>query len=314
MSLLLAVWGWDREEWAARIRARAPERTLQVAPDAVDDPEAVRYAFAWRVPPGLLARFPNIEVIFSLGAGVDHLVTDPELPDVPIVRIVDPSLTRRMTEWVVLQVLMHHRRQLLFFELQRRAEWRQPQLPMASEIRVGVMGLGELGGDTAAMLAHIGYQVAGWSRSQKTLAGVDCHHGDTGLETFLARTDILVSLLPLTDATVGILDYELLKKLPHDGAVEGPALINAGRGKLQVETDIIRALDDGTLAGASLDVFETEPLPKSSPLWAHPRVIVTPHVSAESNPDHLTGYVLDQIETFEADGTLTNLVDRDRGY
>ncbi len=314
MSLLLAVWGWDRDEWAARVKARAPKRRLQVAPDRIDDPGAVHYAFAWRMPAGFLTDFPNLKMIFSLGAGVDHLLGDPALPDVPIVRIVDPSLTRRMTEWVVLQVLMHHRRQLYLLDQQKWAEWRQPVLPMASSVRVGVMGLGELGSDAAFMLAHIGYQVAGWSRSEKILAGIDCHHGADGLDPFLERTDILVSLLPLTGETTGILNHGLFRKLARDGAVEGPALINAGRGKSQVEADILRALDDGTLAGAGLDVFETEPLPTTSPLWAHPRVIVTPHVSAESDPDHLTDYVLDQIEAFEAGGKLINLVDWKRGY
>lgn len=314
MSLLLAVWGWSRKEWVARITAHAPDRRLQVAPDGIADPQAVEYALAWKPRPGLLAQFPNLKVIFSLGAGVDHLFADPDLPDVPIVRIVDPSLTRRMTEWVVLQVLMHHRRQLDFLDWQKQAEWRQPLLPMASEVRVGMMGLGELGRDAAAMLAHIGYQVAGWSRSRKDIAGIAYFHGDDGLSAFLARTDILVSLLPLTPETTGILNYDLFSKLARDGAAPGPAFINAGRGKSQVEGDIIRALDDGTLAGASIDVFETEPLPPENPLWAHPRLILTPHVSAESDPGHLVRYVLDQIETFETGGDLVNLVDRSRGY
>jgi len=314
MSLLLSAPGWDLAAWAGRISKRAPGRRLQVAPDRFSGPEAVDYVLTWNVPHGLLSTLPNLKVIFWLGAGVDHLLADPNLPDVPIVRVVDPSLTRRMTEWVSLQVLMHHRAALTYLDQQRRVEWRSHNHPMARDVRVGVMGLGELGRDAARMLTMLGYQVAGWSRTAKTIDGIDCFAGADGLAAFLARTDILVSLLPLTPQTRGILDYGLFSGLARDGVLGGPVLINGGRGKSQVEADILRALDDGVLIGASLDVFETEPLAADSPLWAHPRVIVTPHVAAESDPTDLVDYVLTQIETFEAGGALKNRVDRTRGY
>ena len=258
--------------------------------------------------------FPIWSVIFWLGAGVDHLMADPNVPDVPIVRVVDPSLTRRMTEWVVLQVLAHHRDQLVYLEQQRRREWRPHRCPMAKDVRVGVMGLGEIGRDSAEMLLRLGYDVAGWSRSEKQIEGIASFAGDAGLDAFLARTDILVCLLPMTPETEGLLNADLFAKLARNGRIAGPVVINAGRGKSQVEADIVRALDDGTLAGVSLDVFETEPLTEASPLWDQPRAILTPHMAAESDADHIISYVFDQIDTFEAGGDLINLVDRTRGY
>ncbi|MBB4304661.1 glyoxylate/hydroxypyruvate reductase A [Rhodobium orientis] len=316
MTVLFSAPRWDQDVWMGRIRERAPGRALQSAgaDGVVDDPEAVRYALLWQAPHGIVADLPNLEVIFWLGAGVDHLMADPDVPDVPIVRVVDPSLTRRMTEWVVLQVLTHHRDQLRYLDQQRHREWRAHRCPMAKDVRVGVMGLGELGRDAAEMLRRLGYDVAGWSRSEKTIEGVACFAGDAGFGAFLARTAILVCLLPMTPATEGILNADLFSRLARDGRIEGPVVINAGRGKSQVEADIARALDDGTLAGVSLDVFETEPLVEASPLWGHPRAILTPHVAAESDPDHLISYVFDQMETFEAGGELVNVVDRTRGY
>ncbi|MCW2306526.1 2-hydroxyacid dehydrogenase [Rhodobium gokarnense] len=316
MTVLFSAPRWDQDVWMGRIRERAPGRALQSAgaDGVVADPDAVRYALLWQAPHGVVSDLPNLEVIFWLGAGVDHLMADPNVPDVPIVRVVDPSLTRRMTEWVVLQVLTHHRETLRYLEQQRRREWRPHRCPMAKDVRVGVMGLGELGRDAAEMLKNLGYDVAGWSRSEKQIEGITCFAGDAGFDPFLARTDILVCLLPMTPATEGILNADLFSKLARDGRIEGPVVINAGRGKSQVEADIARALDDGTLSGVSLDVFETEPLTEASPLWGHPRAILTPHVAAESDPDHIIDYVFDQMETFEAGGELVNVVDRTRGY
>jgi glyoxylate/hydroxypyruvate reductase A len=239
---------------------------------------------------------------------------DSRLPDVPIVRIVDPNLTMRMTEYVVLHVLLHHRRMNLYGMQQRAHAWRDNADPAASEVRVGIMGLGVLGRAAAGALVPLGFQLAGWSRQKRSIANVEAFAGERELERFLGRTDILVCLLPLTAATRGILRYELFRKLAHDGVLGGPALINAGRGGLQVEADILRALDDGTLTGASLDVFEAEPLPPQSPLWAHPKIYVTPHNAAQSDPRALTKYVLAQIERDERGLPLENVIDRNFGY
>jgi glyoxylate/hydroxypyruvate reductase A len=181
-------------------------------------------------------------------------------------------------------------------------------------VRVGIMGLGVLGQAAAAALKPLGFPLNGWSRNPKTVPGVVTYAGETGLNPFLAQTDILVCLLPLTAETHGFLNHALFRKLARDGALGGPALINAGRGGLQNEADILRALDDGTLTGASLDVFEREPLPAKSPFWSHPKVFVTPHNAAQSDPKALSKYVLNQIERFERGLPLENVIDRSRGY
>jgi glyoxylate/hydroxypyruvate reductase A len=313
MAILLALAGWEPDAWLARFRALGQGRDVRLLPE-VGDPAAIRYACVWKPPAGLLASLPNLQAIFSLGAGVDHLTSDPALPNVPIVRIVDPDLTARMTEYVVLHVLLHHRRFKFYDAHQRERTWREEADPAASEVRVGIMGLGVLGRAAAAALKPLGFQLSGWSRTQKIVAGVTVFSGESELNAFLAQTDILVSLLPLTADTRGFLNYGLFRGLARDGALGGPALINAGRGGSQVEVDILRALDDGTLTGASLDVFEQEPLPAASPLWTHPKIFVTPHNAAQSEPRALTKYVLAQIERFERGLPLENVVDRKRGY
>ncbi|OLB76054.1 MAG: glyoxylate/hydroxypyruvate reductase A [Alphaproteobacteria bacterium] len=313
-AILLAVTGTDPQPWEARLRALAPQRDIRLWPDRLGDAADIAYACAWNAPRGLFARLPRIKAIFSLGAGVDHLLTDPDLPDVPLVRIVDPDLTMRMTQYVVLHVLLHHRRYRLYDVQQRERAWREHPQPPASAVAVGVMGLGELGAHAATALARLGFRVAGWSRTPKTLSGIECFHGEPGLDPFLRRTGILVCLLPATPATQGILDLKLLHKLKRDGAAGGAYLINAARGALQIEADILAALDEGTLAGATLDVFAREPLPPASPLWRHPKVTITPHNAAFSDPHALAANVLRQIERFEAGLPLEHVMDRARGY
>jgi glyoxylate/hydroxypyruvate reductase len=313
-ALLLAITGWDPAPWKQRFRAAAPGRDIRLWPDRVGDPADIAYVAAWLPPPGAFARFAKLRAIFSLGAGVDALLRDGALPQVPIVRVVDPSLMQRMTEYVTLHVLMHHRRQRLYDTQQRQRLWYEHPQPAAHEVHVGIMGLGVLGRDAAEVLVRLGFQVAGWSRTPRTLPGIACFDGAAGLDAFLARTEILVCLLPHTPVTEGILNLTLLRKLKRDGALGGAFLINAGRGRLQVDADIIQALDDGVLAGATLDVFPTEPLPATSPLWTHPSVTITPHNAAASVPEEVVGYIVKQIERFEAGQALDNVIDRASGY
>jgi glyoxylate/hydroxypyruvate reductase A len=270
----------------------------------------VGYALAWKPPAGALSNLANLKAIFSLGAGVDDLVSTPDLPDAPIVRVVNPDLTRRMTEWVVLQVLIHHRQQRAYDRQQAERLWKELPQPAAAEVRVGIMGLGVLGRDAAGVLSRLGFRVAGWSRRPATVADIETFHGAGELDRFLARTDILVSLLPLTPETRGILAMPLFEKLASDGALGGPVLINAGRGGLQVEADIVEAIERGTLIGASLDVFEREPLDPKSRLWSLRNVVVTPHAAAASAPTALIPPILRQIAAHEAGAPLENVVDR----
>jgi glyoxylate/hydroxypyruvate reductase A len=217
-------------------------------------------------------------------------------------------------EYAVLHVLMHHRRQRLYDAQQRDKIWISHPQPAASEVAVGVMGLGVIGSMVATALAGLGFQVAGWSRTPRSVPGVTAFSGVAGLDAFLARTEILVCVLPQTLETEGILTLSLFRKLKRNGAAGGAFLINTGRGKLQIDADILTALDEGTLAGATLDVFPEEPLPPKSPLWTHPRVTMTPHNAGDVSPHLFVRWILGQIERFEGGLPLENVIDRKRGY
>jgi glyoxylate/hydroxypyruvate reductase len=305
---------WDGEAWATHMRKAMPTRSIRVWPE-MGDISDVHYVAAWLPPANVVKSLPNLKVIFSLGAGVDAILSDPSLPqDKPIVRVNDPDLTMRMSEHVVMQVLMHHRQQRRLEANQAAKIWDQFPQHAASALRVGVMGLGVLGADAARKLSIMGFPTAGWSRSRKAVEGVDCFAGAGELDAFLARTDVLVCLLPATAETDGILNRTLIKKLSRSGPFGAPILINAGRGRQQVEADILASLDAGELHAVSLDVFRKEPLPNDSLFWSHPKVFLTPHSAADSDPATICKYVARQIERYEADGSLENLVDRARGY
>jgi glyoxylate/hydroxypyruvate reductase A len=313
-KLALVISSWDPQPWIDRFAHLAPELDVCKWPDDDTALEDIDYALAWQPPEGVLAGFSNLKAIFSLGAGVDHILREPKLPDVPLVRVVDPDLTMRMSEYVCLHVLMHHRQQRLMDADQAKVDWTERPQWSASAMRVGIMGLGELGRDAAEKLVHLGFQVNGWSNSAKQIDGVTAYAGKDELDAFLGVTDILVCLLPHTPDTHGILNRELFRKLAHDGPLGAPVLINAGRGKLQIEADILASLDAGELGAATLDVFETEPLPADNRLWRHPNVTLTPHNAADSDPEALCKYILNQIRGHEAGEKLLNVVDRTAGY
>jgi glyoxylate/hydroxypyruvate reductase len=317
-ALALLVHGgtenWSPERWKRRFDEVCSDRRVLLLPDAACDPAEIHYAAVWKPAPGELAAFPNLRVIFNLGAGVDALMADSTLPKVPLVRVAVRDLTERMTEYVVLHVLMHHRQELYLRNSQREKRWAPKFQWPASAISVGIMGLGTLGANAAEMLKRLGFRVSGWSRNPRQIDGVECFHGNAQLEPFLQRTDILVCLLPLTSDTRHILNRALFAQLNRTSPLGAPVLINAGRGGLQAEADILACLDDGTLGAASLDVYATEPLPADSPFWTHPKVILTPHNAADTDPDEISKYVAGQIERFEAGEPLENVVDLARGY
>ena len=300
----------DRAElWVPAIRARLPEMEVRVWPD-LGDPDEIEYTLIWKPPAGMLAGFKNLKAIFSLGAGIDHLASDPKLPpQVPVVRMVERGLTSGMTEYVVMQTLFHHRRMLDYRDQQACETWKILPFVPAWKRRVGIMGLGVLGSDAAEKLATLRLDVAGWSRSPKALDGIDCYHGSEGLEDFLARTEILVCLVPLTDETRGILNADTFAKLPA-----GACIINAGRGGHLVEEDLLAALESGHIDSASLDVFHDEPLPAGHPFWQHPRVVVTPHVASITVPETAIESLAANVERMEAGLPLENVVDFKRGY
>lgn len=313
-KIYFAVTGWDPEIWIKAFAKSAPEREIvtQVKPGEEAD---IDYALVWKQQRGSLANLPNLKVIYSLGAGVDHVFHDDLVPDVPIVRTVSPDLTMRMSEYVLWQVLDHHRLGAQYRAQQVKKIWNEDRRqPAASEVTVGIMGLGVLGRDAAAKLKTVGFNVCGWSRRPQQVDNVTTYHGKDGLAEFLKTVDILVCLLPLTPDTKGILSMSVFGRMKEDGPLGAPVLINAGRGGLQNEADIQAALERGLLSAASLDVFETEPLPQESPLWGHPKVTITPHAAASSSANALVPEIVQMMEAYEKDGTLINLVDRDKQY
>lgn len=312
--ILLTAQGMDTSHWTRILSADGRE----VATEPAGNDLSIDYAVLWRYPQGLLHRLPNLKIIFSAGAGVDHIMSDPDIhgihANIPIVRVVAPNLTQHMVEYITWRVLDHHRQGSTYRIHQRQSLWQDVSQPNTNEVTVGIMGLGQLGLAAANTLRSLGFRIAGWSRKQRELEGVDCYSGGAGLPPFLNATDILVTLLPFTPETEGLIDYDLLSRLRRDGPLGGPSLINGGRGRLQKEADILRALDDGVLKEASLDVFEREPLPRESPLWQHPRVFITPHAAANSDPDQLAPLMVEQMDAYERGEPLKHQVDRQRGY
>jgi glyoxylate/hydroxypyruvate reductase len=305
---------WDAKPWATAMQIAAPKLDIRIWPE-MGHVADIAYAAAWLPPADVVKSLPNLKVIFSLGAGVDAILGDPTLPhNVPIVRVNDSDLTNRMSEYVVMHCLMHMRQQRRLDEQQRNGVWHGFSQHAADAMTVGVMGLGVLGRDAALKLTMMGFKVAGWSRTAKVIPGVECFAGNAQLKAFLERTDILVSLLPATAETDGIINRTLIGKLSRKGPFGAPVLINVGRGRQSNEDDILAALEAGELHAATLDVFRQEPLPKESPFWSHPRVTVTPHSAADSEADVICRYVAQQIARHQSGLPLENLVDRSRGY
>jgi glyoxylate/hydroxypyruvate reductase A len=267
-------------------RERFPDATLHridTEVQALDALDAIDAVVCWSPPPGLLARMPRLRLIQSVGAGTDHITRDPALPPgVPVHRIVDPDMAAGMNAYVAWAVVHGQRHMAGYLASQRRAAWEESPIVPPRMHRVGIAGLGVLGTSVARALAGIGYAVRGWSRSPKDdlPEGVEAFHGDVARADFLAGCDTLVCLLPLTDATRGVLDAALFAQLPR-----GAQLVNVGRGAHLVEADLLAALDDGHIASAVLDAFVQEPLPPDHPFWRHPRITVTPHVATRTRPE-----------------------------
>lgn len=275
------------------------------------DPRCVdaEVAVCWQTPPGLYAQMPRLQLVHSIAAGVDNVVEGQDLRGLPVCRVVDPLLAQGMLQYVLWGVLHFHRHFDRALANQRQAHWqRYPQAPAAS-CRVGIMGVGVLGGLVARQLAALGYTVNGWSRTPRELPGATVFHGPPGLASFLAQTDVLVCLLPLTQATRGILDRRCFDALP-----QGSALVHVGRGEHLVHGDLLAALERGHLRGAVLDVFATEPLPAEHPLWRAPGVVVTPHMASMAGFDVVAHQVADNIARLRTGQPLAHQVDLAQGY
>ncbi len=309
MALLFLWPSRDGEDWRREFERLLPGVDYRVWPEVgrTDDVEMV---MTWKAPPGELSRFPNVRCVCVLGHGVDHLFDESGLPaGVTFVRLVEDSMVRQMSAYVLAAVLRHHRRMADYEAGQRGGRWAPMPAPDPAETRVGILGLGALGGDAARKLAGLGFEVEGWSRAPKTIEGVASCAGHGALAPLLGRCDVVVSLLPLTPETRDILDagaFAAMKK--------GAYLVNPARGGLVVDEDLLAALDSGHLSGACLDVFRTEPLPPEHPFWTHPKVTITPHVASLTLARAAAPQVAENYLRLRDGRPLLNRIDLARGY
>ncbi len=296
---------WEEGEQILRdLSVQVPDMDIRVWPD-IGDPAEIEFAVIWKLPHGELAKCPNLKAILSLGAGVDHLFEDPNLPrDVPIGRLIDQLMADRMAEYTASLTLWAHRRFDEYAELQNRRIWQQVSQKDAKDREVGILGLGALGMASARRLRPFGFALSGWGRTAKAEPGVTCYHGKDSLSEFLSSSEVLICLLPLTSGTRGILNAATFQQMPV-----GAYLINCARGPLVVEADLLAALDSGQLSGAALDVFDVEPLPQDNPLWTHPKVRITPHVSSLTAAETAAPLLATQIRQVQRGEPLDGCVD-----
>ncbi|GAB1478613.1 glyoxylate/hydroxypyruvate reductase A [Paracoccaceae bacterium] len=309
-ALLIAATGEDPEPYRALMTARFPELVIQA--EGVDDydPATIAYALCWFPAEGLLASLPNLEVIFSMGAGIDHILRDPALPaDLPIVRLMHDKTREQMRDYALHAVLHYYRQMDLAARRQRDKTWKFIQIRPKDQFRIGLMGVGEMGRAVAQGLNDLGFSVMGWSRSPKEISGVETYSGADGLLAMAAQSAVLISILPATGETVGLLNADVFAAMPKGGVV-----VNLGRGNHLVTDDLLAALDNGHLGGATLDVFAPEPMPQDSPFWDHPLVRVTPHIGSDGNAEIIADSVIDNIRRVESGLPPAPLGDRARGY
>jgi glyoxylate/hydroxypyruvate reductase A len=294
--------------WRSLLAEAVPDLAFHLWPEA-GDPAAVTYAVTWKPIDGLTTLFPNLRVLFSSGAGVDQF--DPSgLPEgVTLVRMVEPGIVDSMAEYVTLATLLLHRDLVDYGLAKARRRWEPLPVVPAGRRSVGIMGLGTLGQAALARLAPFGFRLRGWNRSARAIPGVECFAGQEERDAFLSDCDILVCLLPLTDETRGILSGSLFRSLPR-----GASLVNAGRGGHLVEPDLLRALDEGALSAAVLDVASVEPLPSDHPFWTHPRIVLTPHVASQTQAESAGRVLAENIRRHRAGEPMIGVVDRRRGY
>jgi glyoxylate/hydroxypyruvate reductase len=308
---ILFISGVDKADlWKQCLCAELPDINFFVFPDCPVGREEIDYIIAWKPPAGEIAKYPNIKAVLSLGAGVDGITCDPDLPlNVPISRLIDRCLTQGMTEYVVYWALHHHRRMGDYARMMKARQWDNYLQGDTEKTTVGVLGIGELGGDAAKALSALHFDVLGWSRSSKSIEGVTCLFGQQGFDEIVGKSRILICLLPLTDQTAGILDANVFSNMP-----QGSVIINCARGGHLVDEDLISALDSGQLSAAVLDVFHTEPPNQDHPFWEHPQIDMTPHMASLTVPQSAARYIADNIRRVERGEDPLNLIDLSKGY
>lgn len=296
-----------QDDWRDALAACLPEARVHVWPDA---PVCDYVIVSSKPPSAMFASQPRLKAMFSLGAGVDGLLAMPALPrDVPLVRMEDCGMADQMIEYALTVALRRFRRLDEYAVAQSERRWAPRGYRAREDFSIGVLGLGVLGAAVAQALADFGFAVSGWSRTAKSIDGIECLHGSSGLDALLARSELLIVLLPLTGDTEGLLDDERLALLP-----EGAALANLSRGEVLVDDAVLAALDAGQLSEAYLDVFEREPLPQDHRYWTHPHVHITPHVAALTPHVIACEQVAEKIRRWASGEAVSGIVDRKRGY
>jgi len=291
------------------VQEKAPEATVEIYPN-VKDLAAIQFIICWKPKKGILSQFPNVKVLQSLGSGVNHIFRENTIPpEAVITRIVDKNLTRDMWEFTLTVVLTQMRRLPLYAKNQERRIWKPRSYRRMRDTTVAVLGLGKIGGYVAEQFAALGFKVKGWSNSKKNIPKVESYAGLDELPTCLKEVDYLISILPLTPATTGILNKENLQHLK-----KGAFILNVGRGPHQNETDLIALLDSGHLSGVLLDVFATEPLPSKHPFWTHPKIQITPHVASLTDLNSASDLIVENYRRLKVGEDLLNVVSLDKGY
>lgn len=308
MALLFTADAPRAHIWREIFAAHLPDLDFRTLAE-IGNPQDIRYLVGWQLERAVMARLSHLELLFSIGAGIDQLHLDLVPAHVPIIRMVEPGIQRGMVEYIVMMVLALHRDLFDYMAWQTAQKWQPVKTPPAAARRIGFLGLGDLGRRCAAALQPFGFPLSGWSRSPQSVEGVKSFHGPDALPAFLAQCDILICLLPLTQETQGILNAQTLAHLP-----QGAALINAARGGHVVNADLLAALERGHVSRAVLDVCTPEPLPAGDPLWNHPRVVLTPHVAGQTSLRESALAVIANLQRHWAGAALHGLVDRARGY
>ena len=309
MALLFIAPDLEIPPYVEQLLILDPELDIRIWPE-IGDADDIELALTWNHPLGELRNFKNLKCIASFGAGVDHILRDPNLPQgVPVTRVVESSMPQFMSEYVILSALNYCRQFDIYKNDKLEKRW-QPRIPLlARNICIGIMGLGQLGADAATKLVKLGFAVYGWSRTPKTIPGVLSFAGDDALADFLTQANVLICLLPLTSASRGILNRNTFKILPP-----GAYIINVARGEHLVEKDLLDALESGHLSGACLDVFNVEPLPEDHPFWNHPNIMITPHISSLTDPKAVMPQILENYYRMKSGNPLLHVVDVERGY
>lgn len=308
---ILYVGGKERgDHWRGLFAAQCPELRVYFWPDIDSDTlNSIRYLIAWRTPPNLIEQLPHLQVVFSVGAGVDQIQVS-DLPEhIELVRMIEPGIVSGMVEYVTWAVLTLHRHIPDYLQHQKKGRWEALDWVPSRQRRVGIMGLGSLGQAVAQSLAAFDFPLYGWARSHRDIPGVHCFAGSDELNGFLSHCDILICLLPLTDETRGILNEKLFRSLPR-----GAAIVNAARGGHLCPGDLLRALDQGQLRAAILDVTDPEPLPPEHPFWSHEGILITPHVAAVTQTGSAGEALVANVVRHRAGESMTGVVDRQRGY